>query len=85
LLRQAGYFTAKMAIFMPLPSIHVGELYWIELEGVRIKVRAVEVCPFLAGWWNCTSERSGVELMVPETAFREVAHDGKPPQAGTIP
>jgi hypothetical protein len=67
---------------MPL-AIQPGKLYWIELEGVRIKVRAVEICPFLAGWWNCTSERSGVELMVPETAFREIASNDEQPHSGT--
>jgi hypothetical protein len=60
---------------MPPLIIQPGHLYWIELEGVRIKVRAIQVCPYLDGWWNCTSERSGVELMVPESAFREGVED----------
>lgn len=51
--------------------IEPGDQYWIELEGIRIKVRILGPCSFLSGWWNCTSGRSGVELIVPETAIKD--------------
>jgi hypothetical protein len=62
--------------------IHPGQHYWIELEGIRIKVRVDGVCSFLSGWFNCTSARSGVELIVPEHAIREPCQDGDSRQDG---
>jgi hypothetical protein len=52
------------------PKIEAGNQYWIELEGIRIKVRVIGPCSFLAGWWNCTSGRSGAELIVPESCIK---------------
>ena len=58
------------------PMILLGQQYWIELEAIRIRVRVDGTCAFLPGWFNCTSERSGVQLIVPEQAIREMCKDG---------
>jgi hypothetical protein len=60
---------------MDQPHIEPGQLYWIELEGIRIKVRIVGPCTSIPDWWNCTSGRSGVELIIPARAVKGRAED----------
>jgi hypothetical protein len=49
--------------------IQSGKFYWVELEGVRLKLRAIAQVPDPKGWWRCAALRS--ELILPVSAFRE--------------
>jgi hypothetical protein len=53
--------------------IETGKSYWVELEHLRIKLRALE--PAQGGtWWRCAAPL-GTEVVVPATAFREECAD----------
>jgi hypothetical protein len=59
----------KRETAMTVP-IEQGKLYWVELEGVRLKLRAIARVPRLKGWWRCAAVL-GDELILPVSAFRE--------------
>jgi hypothetical protein len=55
--------------------VQAGRLYWVQLETVRIKVRAVE--PLTSGlWWHCAGPLD-TELLVPVDCFCEEYLDGQ--------
>ncbi len=53
-----------------MQPIQMGQVYWVELEGVRLKLRAIARVPRLKGWWRCAALLGG-ELILPDAAFRE--------------
>jgi hypothetical protein len=55
-------------------AIYPGGIYWIGLDGVRIRVRAVEATRNGEAWWRC-ADQHGTELMIPEPAFLEECRD----------
>ncbi len=52
--------------------IHSGGIYWVYLEGAKLRLRAIEIA--LQGFWRCADQR-GAEIMVPEPAFLEECRD----------
>ena len=51
-------------------AIRPGETYWVVVDEVRFKVRAVRPSA-LPGWWLCETERMGDPVMVPEKHLAE--------------
>jgi hypothetical protein len=54
-----------------------GVVYWVEFARTRFKVRVVEQPAELLGWWRCSVDNDGEEIILPEAAFREAAVDGQ--------
>jgi hypothetical protein len=63
-------------------SIQPGRVYWVQLDGIRLRLRANEPSKIVKGWWRCTAQH-GSEVAVPESAFIEECQDD--PTAKTWP
>ena len=55
-------------------DVQIGKIYWVELDGTRLRVRAVEKSPSIPQWWKCMAPM-GTEIMVPESAFCQLCGD----------
>lgn len=52
-------------------TVQPGELHWIELDNIRFRVRVLRRSFEFVGWWLCATERTGDELVISETNFRQ--------------
>jgi hypothetical protein len=49
-------------------KIEPGKTYWVTLDKVRFKVKAIR--PSAAnGWWYCETEKEGNTVVIPESAM----------------
>lgn len=55
-------------------QVQSGQVYWVQINGDRLKLRAVEKAQQIPGWWRCLAPL-GTEIMVPESAFQQAADD----------
>lgn len=51
-----------------------GQTYWVTLDNVRFKVKAIRPAA-LDGWWLCEGEATGDPLMAPTNVLTEVEDD----------
>jgi hypothetical protein len=54
------------------PTIKPDHVYWVQPDGVRIKVRVLMPSLLVPGWWICQSLNTGDQLKVPRNAFAEL-------------
>lgn len=55
-------------------EIQAGSTYWVQIDGTRLKLCAVERADQIPGWWCCRAQL-GTEIMAPESAFQESTND----------
>jgi hypothetical protein len=80
-LLRYQYALLDMTVFwelvkmMDVLTIQPETLYWVELGGARMQVRTIKRAfnePASGNhWWLSISAKSGTQLMLPESAFRQ--------------
>lgn len=53
--------------------VEAGNIYTVEVELNRFRVKALREEPTMPGWWLCEGEHDEDQLILPEAAFQPEA------------